>query len=109
MTSSEKQFYAIKANIYENFHSYDFTIAQLCESQGISRITLHRTLKSNTGQSATSYISEIRLREAYALLVNQNIPIKEITQKVGYKDPKYFTRKFKAKFGATPSQIRAKH
>lgn len=81
----------------------------MCETQNISRATLHRVLKANTGQSASSYINEIRLREAYALLTYLNIPIKDIAMKVGYFDPKYFTRVFKKKFGVTPSKIRIKY
>jgi len=81
----------------------------LCESQNISRVTLHRILKSHTGLSASNYINEIRLNEAYGLLVTQNISIKEIAQRVGYFDPKYFSRIFKKKFKVTPSEIRSKH
>jgi len=107
--NSKHQFIKIKECIQQNYHSYKFTISSLCEFQNISRATLHRILKEYTGQSTTSYINEIRLREAYAILQIHEIPIKDVAKKVGYFDPKYFSKIFKKKFGINPSQIRVKY
>ena len=107
--SSENRFLSIQACILENYHSYNFTIASLCESQNISRVTLHRILKTYTSQSATEYINEVRLKAAYQSLSKSETPVKEIAVNVGFFDPKYFSRLFKRKFGIAPSQIRAKN
>ena len=103
--NAEQKFKSIHDAIYENYHSYDFTIDVLCESQNISRTTLHRILKSHTGKSTANYINEIRLGEAVILLKHSELTIKEIANRVGYKDPKYFSKIFKKKYTVVPSQM----
>lgn len=54
----------------------------------------------------TDYIAKKRMEEAKQLLLRSDLPISEISEQVGYHDPKYFTRLFKRLNGISPAQFR---
>ena len=73
---------------------------------GASHATLYRKLKAITGMDATSFIRSIRMKAACQILSEQpNILISELAERVGYSNPKYFARCFKAEFGITPKEF----
>jgi AraC-like DNA-binding protein len=47
------------------------------------------------------------LELALQLLADRNLSISEISYKVGFNDPKYFSRWFKKNFGVPPIRYRA--
>lgn len=54
------------------------------------------------------YLNDLRMAKAVELLKDISINIKEISERVGYRDANYFTRIFKKKMGMTPSEFRNK-
>ena len=48
------------------------------------------------------------MRYAARLMVEENLSIKEIPQRIGIESASYFTKAFKAEFGDTPSAFLAK-
>lgn len=62
--------------------------------------------KTQTGQSATSYVNQCKVDKAAALLTSTNHSITEIASAVGYDDSNYFARVFKQYMGVTPTQYR---
>lgn len=62
--------------------------------------------KSLTGQNLQDYIENQRLERAMQLLRTQPDNIQEIAHRVGFKDPAYFSRRFKLKFNANANSIR---
>lgn len=83
----------------------DFDIDQLAESMGMSRSLLAKRLKEETGQTVGQFIKDYRLNIAREILVQNtgNRNITEIAYRVGFNDPKYFTRCFTKKYGVSPS------
>lgn len=71
---------------------------------GMSRMQLHRKLKSLTGFSATEFMRSERLKMALPLLVKGNLNISEVAYAVGFNDVSYFTKCFKDQYGSTPSE-----
>lgn len=69
---------------------------------------LGRLIKERTGSSYNDYLLKLRVIKAQSLLSNSNLSISEISTKVGYKDPEYFSRRFKKVTGTTPSNYRKK-
>jgi YesN/AraC family two-component response regulator len=57
-------------------------------------------------KSFTTYLSEYRIKKATQLLMDVTINVKEISDKVGYKDSNYFAKVFKRVEGVTPSEYR---
>ena len=65
-----------------------------------------RFFKQNFDKSFIMYLSELRIKKAQELLDDITINVKDIGQRVGYRDSSYFTKVFKRITGATPSEYR---
>ena len=72
---------------------------------GMSRMSLHRKLKSITNQSATQFIREYRLQKAHKWLEEGKDDISNISYQVGFSASGYFSKLFKERFGLSPSQV----
>ena len=70
----------------------------------MSGSTLYKKLKVLTGESPNSLIRIMRLKRAASLLEKNESSITEILMSVGFSNPSYFTRCFKAYFGVTPKE-----
>jgi len=78
-------------------------LAQLC---GISEGHLMRTFKTSTGQQIHKYIAEERLRAAKRLLAEAQVSAKEISDRLGFCSPAYFSAAFRRMTGLTPTDFR---
>lgn len=106
LESSEKQFLqrAIKS-VEDNISDSDFGVDEMCSKMGISRPQLYRKIHAIADVSITEFIKEIRLKRAVQLLRQKPESISEIAYKVGFNDPKYFSKCFKQQFGISPAQF----
>lgn len=86
---------------YENS---DFSIEDLSESLGLSRVHLYRKMKTLFGVSPTDYLRNYRLNKAMLLLKTRQYSISEIAYMTGFTSPAYFTKCFKVLYGVTPSE-----
>jgi signal transduction histidine kinase/DNA-binding response OmpR family regulator/streptogramin lyase len=93
--------------VYENLENSTFDVPHFCQQTNTSKTLLYSKLKSLTGQSATEFVRNIRLKEAKKLLLNNahQYTIAEISYMVGFNDPLYFSRCFRKYFGVPPSEI----
>jgi TolB-like protein/AraC-like DNA-binding protein/Tfp pilus assembly protein PilF len=92
--------------IENNLANENFGVEKLALEIGISRIHLHRKLKSLTGQSASQIIKESRLKRAMEMLQNNVATSSEISYKVGFGSPSYFTTCFREYFGYPPGKVK---
>ena len=83
----------------ENFSSSDFAAKML-----MSRSNLYLRITTLTGESATQFIRRIRLEKACQLLLERKYSIAEISAKVGFGSPSYFTTAFKKNVGCLPTE-----
>ncbi|WP_445735967.1 two-component regulator propeller domain-containing protein [Mariniflexile sp.] len=81
-----------------------FDIPFFCSELGISRTMLFTKIKAWTNFTPNEFIHEIRLKTAAQLLEQNKINISQICYKVGFRNPKYFSKCFQKKYGITPSQ-----
>ena len=65
-----------------------------------------RAFKQVTGKTCTDYIAAERIRMAKQLLRSDGGLVKEIASKVGFRNPNYFTRRFREMEGLSPSTYR---
>ncbi|MFN8166613.1 MAG: AraC family transcriptional regulator [Bacteroidia bacterium] len=72
----------------------------------ISEDYVGQFFKSLTGKNLQDYIEGQRLDRALHLLKTIPDNIQEIAARVGFKDPAYFSRRFKMKYGANANSIR---
>ncbi|MDT0551832.1 hybrid sensor histidine kinase/response regulator transcription factor [Urechidicola vernalis] len=78
------------------------TVKLLSEIMGVSSTNLYRKIKALTGQTATEFIRNIRLKRAGQLLKNKNLNVSEVMYMVGFTHPSYFTKCFKEMYGVSP-------
>ena len=83
----------------------DFGSEEFCREIGMSRSQLHRKLKALTSQPASEFIRTLRLKRAANLLKDSQLSVEEISFRVGFNSPAYFTKCFKLLFGKTPSDF----
>jgi signal transduction histidine kinase/DNA-binding response OmpR family regulator len=82
----------------------DITADDFASQMGMSRMQLHRKLKSLLGVSATEFLRKERLKMAATLLEKGNGNISEIIYSVGFNDVSYFNRCFREMYHCTPSE-----
>ena len=89
----------------QHYTDSEFGVTEFCEAIGMSRSLVGRRLNAETGLSTGQFIRSYRLNIAKNLLLrsDSNRNITEIAYKVGFNDPKYFTRCFTKMYGTNPS------
>jgi YesN/AraC family two-component response regulator len=65
-----------------------------------------RFFKKMTNKSFTQFLNEVRIRNAARLLVQEDLPISEVCDVVGYKSITNFNKQFKQITGSTPKGYR---
>ena len=83
----------------------DFQVNDLCRELAMSRTAFFNKLKSLTGGGPNDYIRIFRLNRARELLLSRMHTVAEVSDLVGFSDPKYFSVCFKKQFGVSPSRI----
>ena len=81
----------------------EFNVDDLCLEMGMSRSSLYNKIKALTDHSPSDFIRQIRMKEAASLLKSKKYTVAEVSDMMGYSDPKYFTDIFKKHYGMTPS------
>ncbi|WP_338652257.1 helix-turn-helix domain-containing protein [Lysinibacillus sp. Y5S-8] len=92
----------IRDYIAKNHHQ-PLTMEHLALISGLSSSYFGEAFKKAFGQSATDYLTELRIGHAKQLLRDTDLLLREIARKVGYSDEFYFSRKFKKEVGVSPS------
>ncbi|WP_136480749.1 AraC family transcriptional regulator [Cognatitamlana onchidii] len=79
----------MKSNITESI-----SLQELAKGANLSASQFSLLFKRKTGKSPLDYMIQLRIQKACELLDNTNLKIKDISAKVGYHDPYYFSRIF---------------
>lgn len=82
------------------------TVKEFANMLNISPNYLSMKVKNETGKSISLWINEKIISEAQALLLNSDLPIARISDKMGFDEPSYFVKYFKKKVGRTPKDYR---
>ena len=88
-----------------NYADSEFGVQEFCEALGMSRSVASKHLNAEVGVPAGQFIKNYRLNMAKELLSAKtgNRNVTEVAYRVGFNDPKYFTRCFTKEFGVSPS------
>lgn len=76
---------------------------------GVSESKLNRVCDHFAGKSAFEVVQDRLLLEARRHLIYTAAPVAEITYDLGFNDPAYFCRYFKARTGTSPRAFRRDH
>jgi AraC-like DNA-binding protein len=80
------------------------SLIELAKRSGLNDFKLKKGFKEVYGYTVFGYLSHLRMDKAKALL-QKGIPVSEVADAVGYKNPQHFTTAFKKRFGLLPSQV----
>lgn len=92
--------------IRKHYMDPEFNLSGLAYSMNVSLSHLSTVFKHATGNNLSTYVTELRMERAKALLSDLQYSITEIAQMSGYNDAKYFSRLFKKRTGRTPGEYR---
>lgn len=95
----------VMAIMEANYMNSEFGVQEFCDALGMSRSVASKHLNAEVGVPAGQFIKNYRLNMAKELLSAKtgNRNVTEIAYRVGFNDPKYFTRCFTKMFGVSPS------
>ncbi|MFS0725397.1 helix-turn-helix domain-containing protein [Paenibacillus sp. 1P07SE] len=96
----------IRDYIAEHYESYHFSLQSAAEQLGLSAPYVSRLFKEETGETVMEYVNRLRIEKAKELLRTTDLPVKEIVERIGYKDVSNFIRKFKHSVRLTPIEYR---
>jgi transcriptional regulator GlxA family with amidase domain len=82
------------------------TMDELCEIANLSESQLCRLFQKHLNMRPMEYVFQIRVKSAKELLIQTDLSILEISQKVGYENPTYFSMLFRKNVGISPSEFR---
>lgn len=86
--------------------THSWTVGELSQKLDLNYSYFIRCFKRVTGLSPLAYLSRLRARRAASLLLRSDEPIGQIAQAVGWPNPYYFSRRFRAYFGMSASAYR---
>ncbi len=94
-----------KSMIHEFYHT-GITLDEIAERLGITPEYLGTQFHKETGENFSTYIRNYRIGKAKELLVGTGMKLYEIAERVGYSDPKYFSKVFRDVTGKLPAEYR---
>ena len=95
-----------KTCVLKHLDDADYDRDAFAADMGASASTLYNKLRSLTGMNVSTFIRDIRMKEAYRIAqANPDIRVSDLAYRVGFHDPKYFSTSFKKYFGTQPKEF----
>lgn len=95
---------------YINAHyEHEMTNSLFSQLSGYHEYYLNRLFIKHTGSTLRQYILDVRISHAKKMLLNTDLPLSVIAEKVGFNSNTYFSRYFRQITGITPTQFRQKY
>jgi len=92
--------------VYEHLDDDSYDRDSLAADMGASASTIYNKLRSITGYNVSSFIRDIRLKEARRMAEEDpSLRVSDLAYKVGFRDPRYFSTCFKKQFGIQPKEF----
>lgn len=86
-----------------------FNLAETIRLTAMSEATFRRRWEAEVGMSPRRYLEQLRVQTACRLLIETNLPVHEVANKVGFEDEFYFSRRFRAMKKLSPRAYRNRH
>ena len=86
----------------------DLSIKKIAEHVFITPTYLCYLYKKNTGRTINQFILDVRMKKAKTMILDTNLRIRDIAERLGYSNQNYFTKTFTDYYGVNPSTFRNK-
>ena len=87
----------------------NLTVEQLAERTGYAPYYFTKLFKAETGCSVKEYILRAKVEAAKKMLVNTNLSVLEISERLSFSTQSYFTHQFERMEGLSPTKFRQKN
>lgn len=92
----------LRANLAENI-----SLQSLSDEMGLSKVYLCRIFKKQKDMTPIDYFTRLKIDRARELIVEHpTMPLREISDALGFNDTYYFSKVFKRVTGVPPSELR---
>lgn len=105
ITAEDKRVKAAKMFIKDNINKF-VTCSDVAGQCGLSTKQMNRIFFTETGKKLHDYIIIAKIKEAERLLADTSLPIKVISESLGFSSVYYFNRFFSKNAGLTPAYFR---
>lgn len=84
------------------------TLPEISQEIGYTAHHISRKFKSETGESLSDYINRQKIQTAQVLLRDKKLPVADISDRLAFSTPSYFSSVFKKQVGITPIEFQKK-
>ena len=95
-----------KEFVDEQYMDINMSVTAVAQHVKVSMQYLSTNFKKRYRIGLSEYITLVRIEHAKELLNNTNIPIADVSQRVGYVNPRSFFRSFMKIVGTSPKEYR---
>jgi AraC family transcriptional regulator, regulatory protein of adaptative response / methylphosphotriester-DNA alkyltransferase methyltransferase len=92
--------------IIEREYAHPLELDDVARRLATSRRQLQRAFAEVGGTSFRTFVARVRMRKALDLLREGRLPVREVANSVGYRQPAQFAKTFRRHHGAPPSSFR---
>lgn len=103
--SKHRQVVEFLTSYIHEHYAQELTLAELSDKVFISRNHLSIIFKNITGETFNNYLTRVRIEKARELLMERNMLVYEVAERVGYKNIPYFSTLFKKITGMNPTEL----
>lgn len=94
----------LKENVYNKL-----TIADVCENLNYNKSYIFKQFKKTTNKSVLAYFTLLKIERAKRLLRETSLSVTQISEKLAFDTPNYFSKTFKKHTSFTPLQYKKIH
>ena len=95
----------VKEYINENADGVIY-VSDVCRALGYSKSYLSKIFKEERGETIQGYVTEVKIVRAKNLIREGSYSFAEISDKLSFDNPQYFSRVFKRVTGMTPTEFK---
>jgi len=109
LTQDKFNYYEQIIIIVKTYIDQHYSSATLDTAAGLAHLSpfyLSNLFKKKTGENFSEYLTKVRMKKAAELLKDISLKFYQISDLVGFSNPKNFTRCFKKYYGKTPKEYR---
>ena len=93
--------------IVEQEYASDLSLDDIARRVASSRRQLQRAYAEIGGTTFREHLTRVRMQRAAELLTRRGVTVREVAQRVGYRQPAQFAKAFRRRRGVAPSDFRA--
>ena len=90
----------------EEHYGEDLSLEVIAAHVHLHPAYLSKVFKENEDQNLSGYITNVRMEKAAQLLMEPELKVHDVMEKVGYQKSQYFSKLFREKYGVTPVEYK---